>query len=84
MMAMQVIDEEYGEHKPEAKAWIPLIRDFVVKSQGEDGVWKNVGWMGSEESSAAYATGYYVLTLSVTKGKLSIFHRDPPELPEGK
>ena len=41
-------------------------------------------WMGSEESSAAYATGYYVLTLSVPKGKLSIFHRDPPELPEGK
>jgi hypothetical protein len=84
MMAMQVIDEEYGDHKPEAKAWGPQIRDFVVKAQGEDGVWKNIGWMGSEESSAAYATGYYVLTLSVTKGKLSIFHRDPPELPEGK
>ncbi|KAF0245977.1 MAG: hypothetical protein FD180_1120 [Planctomycetota bacterium] len=84
MMAMQVIDEEYGTHKPEAKAWIPEIRDFVVKSQGEDGVWKNIGWMGSEESSAAYATGYYVLTLSVPKGRLSIFHRDPPELPEAK
>lgn len=84
MMAMQVIDEEYGEHKPEAKAWIPSIREFIVKSQSEDGGWKNIGWMGSEESSAAYATGYYVLTLSVPRGKLSIFHRDPPELPEAK
>ncbi len=84
MMAMQVIDEEYGEHKPEAKAWIPKIRDFVVKSQGENGGWTNIGWMGTEEASAAYATGYYVLTLAVPAGKLSIFHRDPPELPEGK
>lgn len=84
MMAMQVIDEEYGEHKPEAKAWIPKIRDFVVLAQREDGSWANIGWMGSEESSAAYATGYYVLTLSVPRGKLSVFHRDAPELPEGK
>ncbi|MCE9582545.1 MAG: terpene cyclase/mutase family protein [Planctomycetes bacterium] len=84
MMAMIVIDEEYGDHKPEAKAWIPQIRDYILKSQGADGIWKNIGWMGSEESSAAYATGYYVLTLAATKGKLSIFHRDPPELPEAK
>ncbi|MBI2920972.1 MAG: terpene cyclase/mutase family protein [Planctomycetes bacterium] len=82
MMSMSVIHEEYGDHKPEALAWIPEIRDAVIKLQKEDGTWANTGWMGSEESSAAYATGFYVMTLAGGKGRLSIFHRDPPELPE--
>jgi hypothetical protein len=84
MMAMTVIDEEYGKNKPEAAAWIPEIRTFVVRSQKADGSWANIGWMGSEESSAAYATGFYLMTLSGPQGRLSIFHRDPPELPVEK
>ncbi|NUN49797.1 MAG: terpene cyclase/mutase family protein [Candidatus Brocadiae bacterium] len=83
-MAMTVVNEEYGKLKPEAAAWIPAVHEAVVASQREDGTWANIGWMGSQESSSAYATGMYVLTLSGPQGRLSIFHRDAPELPGGK
>lgn len=79
MMAMKVIDAEYGEHIPVASEWIREIGDVLRKSQKDGGAWSNRGWMANGHSDD-YATGFAALTLAVPRGRLSIFHRDAPKL----
>jgi hypothetical protein len=80
MMAMKVIDEEYGKHIPAAKEWLAAISLHLVKSQKEDGTWDRLGWMRDQEPSADYSTAMAALTLAVVQSRLSVFRRDPPNL----
>lgn len=79
MMAMKVLDEEFGKHMESAAAFQPAIRASIARSQKQDGTWANRGWMAPHSSD--YATAFSVLTLAVPRGKLSVFHRDAPKLP---
>jgi prenyltransferase beta subunit len=82
VLAMKIISEEYGEYMPEAGKWHIDVQEELLKEQQSSGEWKLKSWMANAEKSNDYATGFGALILSVPGGNLSIFHRDPPELPE--
>jgi hypothetical protein len=83
VMAMKIISEEYGKHKPEAGEWFSVVRDEYIKAQEKDGSWPLQGWtVNGGEHKKDYSTAFTLLTLQVPKGNISIFHRDPPKLPK--
>lgn len=81
VLAMKIISEEYGKYMPDAGKWYLKVQDELLKEQDASGGWKLKSWMARSEKSNDYATGFAALILSVPNGHLSIFHRDPPELP---
>lgn len=81
-MGMRLYGEEMGAEKTTAP-WIARSHELLAAWQAEDGSFPLKGWMASSSSAdGPYATAFAALVLSVPDGRLSIFNRTPPELPE--
>ncbi|MBI3725350.1 terpene cyclase/mutase family protein [bacterium] len=75
-MAMKVIAFEYGEHMPEAGSWSREIESLVASRQGKDGSWASAD---VEQMKPDYGTALSVLTLSCSRGRLSVFNKRAPK-----
>jgi len=84
MMAMSLIDAEYGKSKPLAASWLATAPKELMKWQDQEGAWESKGWMASngDKNVKYYSTSLSLLVLLTPKGYLSIFHRDQPVLPK--
>ncbi|HLD35280.1 MAG TPA: prenyltransferase/squalene oxidase repeat-containing protein [Planctomycetota bacterium] len=84
MMAMSLIDKEYGKAKPLAATWLATAPKELAKWQDQEGTWESKGWMMSsgDKNAKCYSTSLALLALLTPNGYLSIFHRDPPVLPK--
>lgn len=81
-MGMRLYGEEMAAEKT-TDPWIARAHALLAPWQAEDGSFPLKGWMAS--SSAAdgpYGTAFAALVLGVPDGRLSIFNRTPPEVPD--
>lgn len=79
-MAMKVLGDEYGDHLPLAAEWSRGLEANLLALRNLDGTWTDRDFGG--ESRSGYATALAVLSLACPEGRLSIFHRRAPKLPE--
>ncbi len=83
-MGMRLFGEEMSEEARVAP-YIAAAHAAVMAWQEENGSWAERGWMkGSSPEGSAYSTAFAALVLAVPEGRLSIFRRDPPALPQAK
>lgn len=82
-MGMKLLGEEFKDFRSQTDGYIAAAQKDVVSWQGEDGAWPLKGGMVGQETSG-YSTAFATLLLSVPEGRLSIFNRRPPKLPESE
>lgn len=83
-MGMRLLGQEYKddmEYSANTAAYIKAAQKDILSWQGKDGSFPVKAWMTNQEN-AGYSTGFGLLTLGVTEGRLSILNRDPPKLPD--
>jgi len=87
-MGMRLLYQEYKddkEYSTKTTAYIVQTQKELLSWQGQDGSFPLKGWViGNAQENAGYATAFGMLGLGVTEGRLSIYNRDPPKLPEKK
>jgi hypothetical protein len=81
-MGMRLLRQEFPSFGKEIDAYVDGATRDVVSWQAEDGSWPVKGWMMANNETPAYATAFASLLLGVREGRLSVFDRKPPELPE--
>jgi hypothetical protein len=85
-MSMRLLGLEYKDDKEfreKTAAYIAGVQKELLSWQQKDGTWPVKGWMaGGGQETAAFATAFASLTLSVPEGRLSIYSRTPPKLPK--
>lgn len=86
-MGMHLLGQEYKEDKEfreNTARFIAETQKELVAWQQEDGSWPNKGWIAQQEKAEtnAYATTFATMALFVPEGRLSIYNRTPPKLPE--
>ena len=81
-MGMRLYAEEMAAHDA-VDPWIRRSHELLAAWQAADGSFPLKGWMASSSGAdVPYATAFGALVLAVPDGRLSIFNRAPPELPE--
>jgi hypothetical protein len=87
-MGMYLIGDEYKEDKEfreKTAQYIAGVQKELLAWQTKDGTWPVKGWVAnSGTEDAAYATAFATLALHVPEGRLSVYKRTPPTLPEEK
>ena len=81
-MGMRLLGQEFKSFRDKTNAYIAGAQKDLVSWRQEGGSWPVKGWVkaNSGGESAAYATAFDALTLSVPDGRLSIFNRHRPKL----
>jgi hypothetical protein len=87
-MGMHLIGDEYKEDKEfreKTSQYVAGVQKELLAWQTKDGTWPLKGWVAnSGTEDATYATSFATLALFVPEGRLSVYKRTPPKLPEGK
>jgi hypothetical protein len=86
-MGMRLLGQEYKEDKEfrdNTARYIAETQKDLVAWQQKDGTWPNKGWIKQHEKAENndYATAFAILTLYVPEGRLSIYNRTAPKLPQ--
>jgi len=83
-MGMRLLGQEFKSFRDKTGGYITSAQKDVVSWQDKTGAWPVKGWVktSSGGEGAAYATAFAALVLGTDEGRLSIFNRKPPELPE--
>ena len=83
-MGMRLLGQEFKDFREKTDGYMAATQKDLLSWQQEDGAWPVKGWVkaNSGGESSAYATAFTCLTLAVVDGRLSIFNRRPPELPQ--
>jgi hypothetical protein len=86
-MGMHLLGQEYKDDKEfrtNTARYIAETQGELLAWQQEDGGWPNKGWIKDQEKGEtnAYATAFATMTLFIPEGRLSIYNRTPPELPQ--
>jgi hypothetical protein len=86
-MGMHLLGQEFNDDKEfrtSTAGYIAETQKDLVAWQEKDGHWQNKGWIKDQEKgeTAAYGTSFATLTLFVPAGRLSIYNRTPPKLPQ--
>jgi hypothetical protein len=85
-MGMHLLGEEYKDDKDyhdKTADFIAGVQKVVLAWQDKDGSYPVRGWTASGgQEGPAFATAFSTLTLFVPEGRLSIYNREPPKLPE--
>jgi hypothetical protein len=83
---MRLLGEEYKDDKDyhdKTAEFIVGVQKTLMSWQAKDGSWPVRAWMASNgQEGAAFATAFATLSLFVPEGRLSIYNREPPKLPE--
>lgn len=82
-MGMRLLGQELrGLRKETDKYTQGALADVLSWQDAKTGAWPIRGnWFGNQENEG-YATAFATLIVSVPQGRLSIFNRKPPKLPE--
>jgi hypothetical protein len=86
-MGMHLVGQEFQDDKEfraNTAGYIAETQQDLVSWQQKDGAWENKGWIEKQEKAEnnGYATAFATMTLFVTEGRLSIYNRMPPKLPQ--
>jgi len=82
-MGMELFAEELTSFEKEARPYIEGALADILAMQKDDGTWPATGWvLSNSQEREAYSTAFAALILSVEDARLSIFKRQPPELPK--
>jgi hypothetical protein len=86
-MGMHLLGQEYKDDKDfrtNTARYIMETQKELLAWQPKDGGWPNKGWIKDNEKGEtnAYATAFATMTLFVPEGRLSIYSRIPPKLPQ--
>jgi len=83
-MGMRLLGEEFKPYRKQTQGYIDAASRDLISWQQEDGSWPLKGWVQANGNETTdYSTAFAALALSVHEGRLSIFQRTPPKLPEG-
>ncbi|MCI0377733.1 MAG: terpene cyclase/mutase family protein [Gemmataceae bacterium] len=85
-MGMRLLWEEYKSDKTfskNTKEYIAGVQKDLLSWQQPEGTWPVKAFMINQED-AGYATAFALLALSPSDGRLSIYQREPPNLPKKK
>ena len=81
-MGMKLFGEEMAAQE-KTGAYIAAVHETLLGWQQRNGEWPQRGWMiKSAGEDGAYSTAFASLCLAIPDGRLSIFNRQPPKLPE--
>jgi hypothetical protein len=86
-MGMHLLGQEYQadkEFRTHTAGYIAETEKELLSWQQPGGGWPNKGWIKDQEKAEtnAYATAFATMTLFVTEGRLSIYNRVAPKLPQ--
>ncbi len=82
-LGMRLLGQEMQDMRPKTDGFATEAAGQLAAWQEKDGKWPLKGWMKSSGGDGPdYATAFATLTLSIGDGRLSIFNRDAPKLPE--
>jgi hypothetical protein len=86
-MGMHLLGQEYKDDKEfrtNTAGYIAETQKELLSWQQPGGGWPNKGWIKDQEKAEtnAYSTTFATMTLFVTEGRLSIYNRVPPKLPQ--
>jgi hypothetical protein len=86
-MGMHLLGQEYKDDKEfrtNTARYIAETQRELLAWQQKEGGWPNKGWIKDQEKGEtnAYATAFATMTLFVPAGRLSIYNRTPPKLPQ--
>ncbi len=86
-MGMRLLGQEYKDDKKfrdNTAGYIAETLTDLISWQQKDGAWPNKGWILHHEKTEnnSYATAFATLTLFLPEGRLSIYNRTPPKLPQ--
>ena len=86
-MGMHLLGQEYKDDKDfrtNTARYIAETQRELLAWQQKDGGWPNKGWIKDQEKGEtnAYATAFATMTLLVPEGRLSVYSRTPPKLPQ--
>jgi len=83
-MGMRLLGQEFKSFRDKTNGYIAAAQKDVLSWQGKEGHWPVKSWMktsGGGEGSA-YATSFAAMILGADEGRLSIFNRKKPKLPQ--
>ena len=84
-MGMRLLGQEFKSFRPKTGAYIAAARKDILSWQDKQGAWPIKAWVKTSGGEGpAYATAFATLILGTGEGRLSIFNRKPPALPEGE
>ena len=85
-MGMHLLRQEFGadkEYHDKTSQYIVAAQQDVLSWHEPDGAWPAKAWVvSSAHEGKAYGTAFATLLLSVPEGRLSIYNRRPPKLPQ--
>jgi len=82
-MGMRLLGQEFKSFRDKTGGYISAAQKDVVSWQDKSGQWPMKGYFKSNRTeTAAYATAFATMILGTNDGRLSIFNRRPPKLPE--
>jgi hypothetical protein len=86
-MGMHLLGQEYKDDKEfrtNTAGYNAETQKKLLSWQQQGGGWPNKGWIKDQEKAEtnAYSTTFATMTLFVTEGRLSIYNRVPPKLPQ--
>jgi len=82
-MGMRLLGQEFKSFGDKTGGYIAAAQKDVLAWQKTDGQWPAMSYMKtSGREGAAYATSFAAMLLGADEGRLSIFNRKPPKLPE--
>ena len=82
-MGMRLLGQEFKSFRDKTGGYIFAAQTDVLSWQGKSGQWPGMGYMKtSGGEGGAYATSFAAMILGADEGRLSIFNRKPPKLPE--
>jgi hypothetical protein len=87
-MGMSLLGQEFKDDKEfrdNTAAYIAAAQKDVLSWQEKAGNWPLKGWVAQNGGeNVAFSTAFASLVLGVPEGRLSIYNRTPPKLPEEK
>ena len=82
-MGMRLLGQEMKHLRDKTDNYTSGALKDLVSWQQEDGSWPLKSWvLSSGGETPAYGTAYATLTLSIPDGRLSVFNRARPKVPE--
>jgi hypothetical protein len=81
-MGMRLLGQEFKSFRDKTDGYIAGVQKDLLAWQRDDGSWPVKAWVQGAGETDAYATAFAALVLSVADGRLSIFNRDRPKLPD--
>jgi hypothetical protein len=82
-MGMRLLGQEFKSFRDKTGGYIAAAQKDVLAWQQTDGQWPAMSYMKtSGREGGAYATSFAAMLLGADEGRLSIFNRKPPKLPE--